>query len=423
MVRVYPEDLGINETVTVNPEYQNKNMSPYYEMTHVNYYESQDGFYDVSGNKLSGTCYTSDGCTLFKLIQYYDENGNQNIFDENKDYYYLVTRDTNIVVLNQSISNVNLPNNANYPYTLTGLYNGTNYNTVFTASRAINIYDDFTMENLELRYTGSISNTDKINTPSGYNNNTSGVLYARFNNVKISRTIRRNNNYFSLRSIVGGNNSSSGSNDNPTKNKLVIEAGKYSSISLSGGAATGSGNYTLYLNNKSVYGSDYDRVKQNNDNLIVTYCAAGTWGSRIYANTSSSHSNDVSIDLTVKSGSFGTGKIDLTSGIYVGGRYGGTMYAVRKVKVEGGYIYNLIGGPISDSSRENYNDIYIYMTGGNVDMITGGAGTSATYGNRILQITGGTVNYSVFGGSNGQDGSSSDGTLNGSTYLYIGGNR
>ena len=298
-------------------------------MTHVNYYESQDGFYDVSGNKLSGTCYTSDGCTLFKLIQYYDENGNQNIFDENKDYYYLVTRDTNIVVLNQSISNVNLPNNANYPYTLTGLYNGTNYNTVFTASRAINIYDDFTMENLELRYTGSISNTDKINPPSGYNNNTSGVLYARFNNVKISRTIRRNNNYFSLRSIVGGNNSSSGSNDNPTKNKLVIEAGKYSSISLSGGAATGSGNYTLYLNNKSVYGSDYDRVKQNNDNLIVTYCAAGTWGSRIYANTSSSHSNDVSIDLTVKSGSFGTGKIDLTSGIYVGGRYGGTMYAVR----------------------------------------------------------------------------------------------
>ena len=422
MVRVYPEDLGINETVTVNPEYQNKNMSPYYEMTHVNYNESQDGFYDVSGNKLSGTCNTYDGCTLFKLIQYYDENGNQNIFDENKDYYYLVTRDTNIVVLNQSISNVNLPNNANYPYTLTGLYNGTNYNTTFTASRAINIYDDFTMENLELRYTGSISNTDKINPPSGYNNNTSGVLYARFNNVKISRTIRRNNNYFSLRSIVGGNNSSSGSNNNPTKNKLVIEAGKYSSISLTGGAATGSGNHTLYLNNKSVYGSDYDRVKQNNDNLIVTYCAAGTWGSRIYANTSSSYSNDVSIDLTVKSGSFGTGKIDLTSGIYVGGRYGGTMYAVRKVKVEGGYIYNLIGGPISDSSRENYNDIYIYMTGGNVDMITGGAGTSATYGNRILQITGGTVNYSVFGGSNGQDGSSSDGTLNGSTYLYIGGN-
>ena len=101
---------------------------------------------------------------------------------------------------------------------------------------------------------------------------------------------KKYNNYFSLRSIVGGNNSSSGSNDNPTKNKLVIEAGKYSSISLSGGAATGSGNYTLYLNNKSVYGSDYDRVKQNNDNLIVTYCAAGTWGSRIYANTSSSHS-------------------------------------------------------------------------------------------------------------------------------------
>lgn len=62
------------------------------------------------------------------------------------------------------------------------------------------------------------------------------------------------------------------------------------------------------------------------------------------------------------------------------------------------------------------------MTGGTVDMITGGAGKSATYGNRIVQVTGGLVNYSVFGGSNGNDGSGTDGTLNGSTYVYIGGN-
>ena len=57
-----------------------------------------------------------------------------------------------------------------------------------------------------------------------------------------------------------------------------------------------------------------------------------------------------------------------------------------------------------------------------VDIIIGGAGTSATYGNRIISVTGGTVNYSVFGGSNGSDGDEGDGTLNGTPYVYIGGN-
>lgn len=54
-------------------------------------------------------------------------------------------------------------------------------------------------------------------------------------------------------------------------------------------------------------------------------------------------------------------------------------------------------------------------------MITGGAGTTATYGNRIVSVTGGKVNYSVFGGSNGATGTNGDGTLNGTTYIYIGG--
>ena len=127
------------------------------------------------------------------------------------------------------------------------------------------------------------------------------------------------------------------------------------------------------------------------------------------------------LKLTVKSGSFGTSKVDHTSGIYVGGRGGGTQYMARSAKIEGGYIYNLIGGPISANTHSEINDIYIYMTGGNVDCIIGGAGTTATYGNRILSLTGGSVNYSVFGGSNGWNGASGDGTLNGSSLIYIGG--
>lgn len=202
----------------------------------------------------------------------------------------------------------------------------------------------------------------------------------------------------------------------------MLETGIYNSISLSMGASTSSWNDPdLYLNNKSVYGNDYDKAKKNNTALDIYYCASGSWGGNVYANTNSSTNKDISFDLTVKSGTFGSSKYDLSTGIYVGGRYGGTHYSARKAKIEGGYIYNLIGGPLSSDNRSGVNDIYIYMTGGSVDIIIGGAGTTATYGNRIVSVTGGTVNYSVFGGSNGSTGNEGDGTLNGTPYIYIGG--
>ena len=419
MQKVTAEDLGITSTTIVSTKYNNSNMSGYYFKVSLNYGDSTDNYYSNLGKRLSGTCNNYYGCEVYELIQYYDSEGVSNLFNSDNEYYYLVTRDTNIVVINDDISS-SFSNNQNYPFTITGIHNGVNYNSVWNVNSSINCYDDMTIENVMLSYNGYISDRQEVNPST--NTNTSGVLFIRYNNVKVGRNITISNNNFSLRSIVGGNNSSTGSNGNPTKYKIIIESGKYASFSLSGGAQTGTGGNSLYLNNKATYGNDYDRVSNNLNNLIVTFCAAGSWGSRVYANTNSTTSKDVSFDLTVKSGSFGTGKIDLTTGIYVGGRYGGTQYAVRKVKVEGGYIYNLIGGPVSASNRSNYNDIYIYMTGGTVDMITGGAGKSATYGNRIVQVTGGLVNYSVFGGSNGNDGSGTDGTLNGSTYVYIGGN-
>ena len=57
-------------------------------------------------------------------------------------------------------------------------------------------------------------------------------------------------------------------------------------------------------------------------------------------------------------------------------------------------------------------------------MVIGGAGASTTYGNRIINFTDGTVNYGVFGGSNGTTGSDSgsyQGILSGSTLIYVGG--
>ena len=118
-------------------------------------------------------------------------------------------------------------------------------------------------------------------------------------------------------------------------------------------------------------------------------------------------------------------KATYTSGIYIGGLTNGTHYSLRKGIIEGGEIYNLIGGPLTDTSVEGYNDSIFEIKGGEIDIIIGGAGRTATYGNRIIQMTGGKVNYAIFGGSNGvagEDGGTQTATLYGDTYVYIGGN-
>lgn len=51
-----------------------------------------------------------------------------------------------------------------------------------------------------------------------------------------------------------------------------------------------------YINNKSIYGSDYDRVNKNNSNLNIYFCASGSWGNNIYSGSS----NDIAFDLNVK---------------------------------------------------------------------------------------------------------------------------
>ena len=171
----------------------------------------------------------------------------------------------------------------------------------------------------------------------------------------------------------------------------------------------------------AIYGSDFDRIDGNNTSMDVYGTAAGNWGGTI-------HSKDdfaPSLTTVVKSGTFGSSKDDYTSGIYVGGLNYGALYAPRVAIVEGGYIYNILGGPLTDDSREDKNDIFINQKGGEIDVIVGGAGRSETYGNRIINVTGGKVNYAVFGGSNGYSGNNSNsyrGTLTSSTFVYVGGN-
>lgn len=372
------------------------------------------GYYSQDGKlQTSSTC--RNNCTYYELVNYYDNQGNVNVADGETIYYYLATRDTNIIVMNENINN-KWTSTENKPFTLTSVHNNTSYinNVTWTVSNQYIIaYADTRIENIKISSNASNSNGNPTNSATA-----TRYIYGNYNNLKIGRGITQSGNYKNFNGVIGGNNDTNaiGSANDIVKYKLIVESGWYNNITLTNGPATT--NRTKYIEAKGVYGNDYDRITTN-DNLDVYFETAGSWGAgNYYASTNTG----ITFDTIIKSGKFGSGKYDHTTGVYVGGRSYGTHYTSRKIKVEGGWIYNLIGGPLTASNRGNINDTYIYMTGGSIDMITGGAGTSTTYGNRILSITGGTVNYSVFGGSNSYSGGSSDGKLTGSSYVYVGGN-
>ena len=438
MTLVDPDDLPRVPDQThqeYNEDIGNKNIAGYYRLEHFARGAAVGAnFYDEEGNAVT-SCTTNGGCDYYELMQYYDSNNNANIAQNATTYYYLVTRDTNIIVMTNSMDTT-WGTAQNKPFTLTTKYrtSNQNYNTNATWTVAsvtsswwsgtsingiqVNAYNDMTIENIRINCNIDFTNLEDddlefndVSNPTTRN----GGFYGNYHNVKIGRGITQTGSNGNFITVVGGNASS----NNNAKYKLMIEQGHYMSISNTNIASNSTYNTpTVYADGYAVYGNDYDRAKSDNTKLDLYYCAAGSWGSDYY----SLDDKEVFIDLTVKSGSFGTGKIDHTTGIYVGGRYGGTHNAARSATIEGGYIYNLIGGPLTANDRGSVNDCYIYQKGGTIDMITGGAGTSATYGNRILQLTGGKVNYSVFGGSNGYNGDDGDGTLRGSSFVYIGGN-
>lgn len=393
-------------------------LAGFYDKKDVPYGNSIVGLYDENAiYQESGTCTNRNGCSYYELFQYYDSDGNILKAAPDTIYYYLVTRDMNIIYMNSDI-NSTWDSSQNKPFTLTSLHNGVDNssNVDWTISNiAINCYNDTRIENVKI-----VTNQgNSTSSPSGSANQTR-YFYGNYYNVKIGRGILKNNNYKNFNGVIGGNNNTSalGNTNDVTKYRIVVESGFYNTLTLTNGASTT--NRNKYIEGIAQYGNDYDRASKNNDNLDVYYVAAGSWGNgNYYASTN----EGITFNTVVKSGRFGSQKgTDHTVGIYIGGRSYGTHYTSRQVKVEGGWIYNLIGGPLTANNRGNINDTYVFMTGGEVDMIIGGAGTSATYGNRIISLTGGTVNYSVFGGSNGYDGDSSDGTLNGSSFVYVGGN-
>ena len=350
-------------------------------------------------------------------------------------------REANIIVLTNgtlSYSGMTGPNTA---YTLTSMYNGTNYGSSST-------YIDFSSNNggwgyydgssvtldsdLQLEYLYINSNVSYKN-PNATTDGTDDAypcIYGNMYNLRIGRGILpTSSNTCTLGQVQGGyyNHSSS-------EFKLVIESGKYYTLQLYR-ASTGTGtSNSLTANGTLVIGNDFDRKSNNNENLKIYNRMASKTTPATNSPYTANNSKAFAIEMIVKSGTIGVDYFNSQSasdssdrnyaGIYVGGHgQTGIDKSDRRLIVEGGNIANLIGGLNIDSTDANNYKTYIYVKDGNIMNITGGAGYTHTYGDRIIQVTGGCIKYSISGGSNGVAASTStnNGQLTGNSLIYIGG--
>lgn len=307
------------------------------------------------------------------------------------NYFYFATRDINILYLNQS--GTNMQNySSTYPYTLSTKGSYTINRGTMTAG------NDMVIENINI--VGG--------TSANYN------LVGSNYNFKVGRHVTpTTSTHYTFNSVVGGNTAAN--IENVKKYTLIVESGSYYQ-----GDTT-----STYSNYKSdvigIYGSDYDRVNNDNDNLRIEF--------RLYSGTSNYQESEVAnkpfVTVDIKSGCYGCGSNfefsdEASAAIYMLSNTSNRSRSLSKVIVEGGYIKTIQGGAGFYTSASNTNNAAaIYVKNGTVGTIFGGARLNTTYGNRLISVTGGTVLFNIFGASNAYD--SGEGQLSGNTLVYVGG--
>ena len=378
-----------------------------YKKIHVENGSSINNYYDENGiYQTSNSCNNVYGCDYYEYMNYYDQSGNINTFNTSNEYYYLATKDTNIILVGKTINSV-WNSQHNKPFTLTAVYNGIdnrNYYSVNSHRFYINCYNNIKIQNIRINGGSSSNNNFVLNSNTKQN----GYLYANNYNVTLGRGITSDNDNVSFKGVIGASNSNLGQPYDPYKYQLQIESGIYNSIAVVNG--TNSTDYDYYIESRGIFGSDYDKISNNNSNLIVYSSITGSLSGSIgYL-----YSKNPGIYTVYKSGTFGKNKYNNKSGIFIGStNTKQTSYA--KAVVEGGEIYQIAGSNAS-LDRKDYNSSYIYIKGGKTNIVALGDNQSTSYGNRIGQITSGVVTHALIMGGLESN------TLYGSSFAYIGGN-
>lgn len=353
-------------------------------------------------------------------------------------------RELNIIVYTggtiDSLSNLNTGS----AFTLTSLYDGVDYrsNAVYRITESITFRSDAQFDFVNMHNwassgwwgDGTRSNTGYTYSASNSSADASNLSYYFIGdtyNIRIGRGMNplaydsSQSDDATVRQVQGGSTDTSA---NRSEYRLIIESGKY--VSVHTGKTTGySGDYTS--SGTTILGCDFDRVKEDNENLKIYHRACA----RTSSGRARPYNGKPSYEMIVKSGrigmeSFASSSQELYSyaGIYVGTFGNGSSsneYGNRILIVEGGNIANIIGG--LGTTNGTSAKTYIYVKDGSVQNIVGGAGVTETYGDRYIQVTGGEVAYSVSGGSNGwlastTNNGGNNGRLTGNTLIYIGAN-
>lgn len=210
-----------------------------------------------------------------------------------------------------------------------------------------------------------------------------------------------------------------GTNSNLNINQVFkIESGTYSTFYAIGSSGP-SNNMTKQ---QIILGNDYDRANKggDNSNLSIT--------NNMYLLGKSSTIGTDKLKIIAKSGKF-TPNLNHSTAQASGNCFylwynSGGGSGTRELVIEGGEFWHIAGGYDSGNSNNSVN-LKIRMKGGTIHgSIYGGAAKYDTKGYKQFIFTGGTVEGWIAGGSNGYlaDGDGSlNGTVDGRSYVYIGG--
>ena len=388
-----------------------------------------------------------------------EKKGTKITNDVSNKYYYLVTRDINFLIPVTYTSGTNatiddhLHSNSTIPLTVTSDPAGS-YSTMRTfvldGDIALVFKIDTVIENVVMRFaipSAYSSNPANVYSESAYYDR-GGVAYSNYHNVKYGRYITRDSNCtqmeggyrYNLVNVIGGAQFTS-SSETYGKSKTIIESGFMNMAAALGNTTGYSSGNSHNTNGKNInvimqYGSDYDRAIGDNSKLGIRISAAA------YRNSHFVSDSLIPIaQAIVKSGTFGImGRVNDTSstlssegmtgpsfyytnGIYAGpvACTGNVSKALTELKVEGGDVLNINGGPyIANGAKVS---TVTRITGGTAYSAVGGAGSFFSYGDRILSVSGGTIYFSVAGGSASYRGGTggNNGQLKGNTLMYVGG--